>query len=43
MGINKTDNMIAWMLNQRSTLPHPQFAKLQEIAKYMEMLNTWAR
>lgn len=39
----KTDDMLAWMLNRLLNSPHPQFAKLRENPKYMEMLNKWAR
>ena len=39
----KTDDMLAWMLNRLLNAPHPQFAKLRENPKYMEMLNKWAR
>jgi len=39
----KTDDMVAWMLNRLLNSPHPQFAKLRENPKYMEMLNKWVR
>ena len=39
----KTDNMLVWILNRLLNAPHPQFAKLRENPKYMEMLNKWAR
>ncbi len=39
----KTDDMLAWILNRLSNAPHPQFAKLRENAKYMEMLGKWSR
>lgn len=37
----KTDDMIAWQLNRLLGSPHPQFAKLRENPKYMEMLAKW--
>ncbi len=40
---HKTADMIAWELNRLLHSPHPQFAKLRENSKYMEMLNKWAR
>ena len=39
----KSDDMIAWELNRLLNSPHPQFAKLRENKKYLEMLNKWAR
>ena len=39
----KTDDLIAWELNRLLYSPHPQFAKLRENSKYMEMLNKWAK
>ena len=39
----KSDDMVAWELNRLLTSPHPQFAKLRENKKYLEMLNKWAR
>ena len=39
----KTDDMLAWLLNRLLNSPHPQFAKLRENPKYMEMLNKWSR
>jgi len=39
----KTDNMLVWILNRLLNAPHPQFAKLRENPKYMEMLNKWTR
>ena len=39
----KTDDMIAWQLHYLLNSPQPQFAKLRENPKYMEMLNQWAR
>ena len=39
----KTDDLIAWELNRLSTSPHPQFTKLREDSRYMEMLDKWAR
>ena len=35
----KTDDMQNWLLNGLLNSPHPQFAKLRENTKYMEMLN----
>ena len=39
----KSDDMIAWKLNRLLNSPHPQFAKLRENKKYIEMLNKWTR
>ncbi len=39
----KSDDMIAWQLKRLLNSPHPQFAKLRENKKYLEMLNKWAR
>lgn len=39
----KTDDLIAWELNRLSTSHHPQFTKLREDSRYMEMLDKWAR
>jgi transcriptional regulator with XRE-family HTH domain len=39
----KSDDMVAWQLNRLLNSPHPQFAKLRENKKYLEMLNKWAR
>ena len=39
----KTDDMQSWLLNRLLNAPHPQFAKLRENPKYMEMLNKWAK
>ena len=39
----KSDDMVAWQLNRLVNSPHPQFAKLRENKKYLEMLNKWAR
>jgi transcriptional regulator with XRE-family HTH domain len=39
----KTDDLIAWEWNRLSTSPHPQFTKLREDSRYMEMLDKWAR
>lgn len=38
----KTEDIQAWLLNRLLNAPHPQFAKLREKPKYMEMLNRWA-
>ncbi len=37
----KTDDMTAWLLDLLSNSPHPQFVKLRENHKYLEMLNKW--
>ena len=39
----KSDDMVAWQLNRLLNSPHPQFAKLRENKKYLELLNKWAR
>ena len=39
----KTDDMLPWVLNRLLNSPHPQFAKLRENTKYMQMLNKWSR
>ena len=39
----KSDDMVAWQLNRLLNSPHPQFVKLREKPKYMEMLNKWSR
>ncbi len=39
----KTDDMLAWILNRLLNSPHPQFTKLREAPKYMEMLDKWSR
>ena len=39
----KTDDLLAWILNRLTNSPHPQFEKLRENPKYMEMLNKWSR
>ena len=39
----KSDDMVAWQLNRLLNSPYPQFAKLRENKKYLEMLNKWAR
>ncbi len=39
----KTEDMLDWMLNRLLNAPHPQFAKLRENSKYMEMLSRWSR
>ena len=39
----KTNDMVAWQANRLLSSPHPQFAKLREEPKYMEMLNRWER
>ena len=39
----KSDDMVAWELNRLLNSPHPQFAKLRENKKYLEMLNKWVR
>ena len=39
----KTEDIQAWLLNRLLNAPHPQFAKLRENKKYLEMLNKWAR
>jgi hypothetical protein len=39
----KTDDMIEWELNRLFNSPHPQFAKLRENPKYMEMLLKWKK
>ena len=39
----KSDDMVTWQLNRLLNSPHPQFAKLRENKKYLEMLNKWAR
>ena len=39
----KSDDMVAWQLNRLLNSPHPQFVKLRENKKYLEMLNKWAR
>lgn len=38
-----SDDIVAWQLNRLLNSPHPQFAKLRENKKYLEMLNKWAR
>lgn len=38
-----TDDIVAWLLNRLLNSPHPQFAKLRENSRYMEMLNKWAK
>lgn len=38
----KTEDMVAWQINRLLNSPHPQFAKLREDTKYIEMLNKWA-
>ena len=39
----KSDDMIDWELNRLLSSPHPQFARLRENKKYLEMLNKWVR
>ncbi|MBR6680825.1 MAG: helix-turn-helix transcriptional regulator [Clostridia bacterium] len=39
----KSDDMVAWQLNRLLNSPHPQFAKLRENKKYLEMLNKRAK
>ena len=39
----KSDDMVAWQLNRLLNSHHPQFTKLRENKKYLEMLNKWAR
>ena len=39
----KSDDMVSWQLNRLLNSPHPQFTKLRENKKYLEMLNKWAR
>ena len=39
----KTEDLLAWQLNRLVHSPHPQFAKLRENPKYMEMLDKWTR
>ena len=39
----KTDDMQTWLLNKLLNSPHPQFVKLRENPKYMEMLSKWSR
>lgn len=39
----KDGDMVAWKMNILLHSPHPQFAKLRENPKYMEMLNKYAR
>ena len=39
----KTDDMQTWLLNRLLNSPHPQFVKLRENPKYMEMLSKWSR
>lgn len=39
----KTDDMVLWQLNRLLNSAHPQFAKLRENKKYIEMLSKWAR
>ena len=39
----KSDDMIAWELTRLLSSPHPQFARLRENKKYLEMLNKWTR
>jgi len=39
----KTNDIVAWQVNRLLSSPHPQFARLREEAKYMEMLNRWGR
>lgn len=39
----KTDDMQTWLLKRLLNSPHPQFVKLRENPKYMEMLNKWSR
>ena len=37
----KSNDMVAWQWNRLLNSPHPQFAKLRENKKYLEMLNKW--
>ena len=39
----KTDDIVEWMLNRLSNAPHPQFARLRENPKYMEMIKKWMK
>ena len=39
----KTDDMQTWLLNRLLNSPHPQFVKLRENPKYMEMISKWSR
>ena len=37
----KTNDIVAWQVNRLLSSPLPQFARLREDSKYMEMLNRW--
>ena len=37
----KTNDIIAWQMNRLLSSPLPQFARLREDSKYIEMLNKW--
>ena len=37
----KTNDIVAWQVNRLLSSPLPQFARLREDSKYMEMLNKW--
>ena len=37
----KTNDIVAWQVNRLLNSPFPQFARLREDSKYMEMLNRW--
>ena len=39
----KSNDMVTWQLNRLLNSPHPQFTKLRNNKKYIEMLNEWAR
>ena len=39
----KTNDIVAWQVNRLLNSPLPQFARLREYPKYMEMLNRWGR
>ena len=39
----KTNDIVAWQKKRLLNSPHPQFARLREESKYMEMLNRWGR
>ena len=39
----KTNDIVAWQTNRLLNSPYPQFARLREDPKYMEMLNRWGR
>ena len=39
----KTNDIVVWQVNRLLSSPLPQFARLREDSKYMEMLNRWGR